>query len=1219
MILNLSFRRLSATLLCLTGIPAFAQTMTGPQPVAYQSVSHPAAASARYGRLPLAFEPNHGQSDASVQFLSRGAGYTVLLQPDTATLLLHSTSAAPKQLAAGALLGKHATSTIDAVKMSLLGSNRQAKMSAEQELPGYVTYMAGADRSNWSVGLPTYAATRVSGAYPGIDLVYYGTARQLEYDFVVAPGADASRVKLSIAGAKPVLEEDGELRLQAGPTRRDTDILFRAPALYQRSGSKRETVKGSYTVAANGEIGFRIGSYDHARELVIDPVISYASYFGGSAEDEINSSALNANNELYAVGQTFSTTLPATSGEFQTGSYPGDNGHDAFVTKFSADGSAVLWTTYLSGIADDFATGVAVNAADQAYVTGYTNSCGSNGTGINTPGEFPFTADAVQKLCNPQVIGFNNDETNGSSYDVFLVKLSSDGKTELYGTPLGGSNNDIAQGVALDAAGNIYIVGETTSTGYHYAVEFKNDNDTPAYPINNHGTPSIGTANYPTTANAFYTNTTESIKYATTNPDGSKDGPTDEQAFLTILSPDGHSLVYSSLIGGGILGGCGNGQCNTDGLALAISASGIAYIGGNTSSAHWPTTPGSFAPACTNAGAARSQCAMTGWIAAFDPTKSGAASLVFSTYVTGKTGGTNADGSNIFPGSDVYGLATDSANNVVLTGDTASHDFPTTAGTLQTGCAAGPSGGAQVNQCAAAYIMKLSPAGSVVWSTYYGSTTPTGAGASLIGSGVALDSANNVYVVGNGNETTTVKNPLVAAPAGGPDAFLIELSPDASTLLLGTWLGATGGITLNNSALHLDSSRNAYFSGYQCPNPYGGTGFPVSANAFDKVIAGCDGFVVKMTTQQLASTTALQISPNAAAPGASITFTATVTGQPGAAAPTGTVALTSGTTSLGSITLVNGAGTLTSATLAGGVYSVIGTYSGDGIYGASASTATSLSLTVPPTVALTATPTTAVAGASIAFRATVSGTGGTPTGTVYFMDGTSSIGSAVLASGAANFSTTALTVGTHTITARYSGDSIFSAVLASPAVTVTITAGTPGVSLAANPTALTITQGSAGTSVITVTPAGGFTGTLTLACGSLPANATCSFSPATVTIAAAGTAQTSTLTLGTGGVTQASNTFPASAFSSSGVMALLLMPLAFARRTRKLAAHNGRLRLFGLAALALLAVAGISGCGGASKPNAPTAAATTSAGVYTVPVTVTGGATATVNLTVTVQ
>ena len=300
-------------------------------------------------------------------------------------------------------------------------------------------------------------------------------------------------------------------------------------------------------LAANGTVGFKVGAYDHARALTIDPIISYASYFGGVGEDEIAGTTINSSNQLYAVGYSYSAALPGTAGEFMTAK-PAQGGHAAFVTKFSADGSTILWTTYLAGSQDDFATSVAVNASDQAYVAGYTSSCKPpNSSEIG----FPFTADAVQALCNPNVIGFNNYESSSDGYDVFLAKLSSDGKTLLYSTPLGGTANEFAQSVVLDAAGKVYLVGETFSTQYQSFVSQRNNSDVPSYPVNNHGQAAIGTANYPTTANAFYSNTTESQQYATTDSSGNVYGPQDEQAFLTVLSADLHSLVYSSLLGGG--------------------------------------------------------------------------------------------------------------------------------------------------------------------------------------------------------------------------------------------------------------------------------------------------------------------------------------------------------------------------------------------------------------------------------------------------------------------------------------------------------------------------------------------------------------------------------------------------------------------------------------------------------------------------------------------
>ena len=507
-------------------------------------------------------------------------------------------------------------------------------------------------------------------------------------------------------------------------------------------------------------------------------------------------------------------------------------------------------------------------------------------------------------------------------------------------------------------------MGETSSTQYFYAVS-SNLSDVPSYPVNNHGQASIGASNYPTTANAFYSNTTESKLYTTTDGSGNVSGSTDEQAFLTVLSADLHTMVYSTLIGGGILGSCGNGDCNTNGLAVAVNAGGIVFIGGNTSSAHWPTTTGAFAPTCANAGAANSQCPMTGWLAAFDPTKTGPASLVFSTYVTGSSAGTNG-GNPLYPGSDVYGLAVDSKGNVVATGDTNANDFPTTTGSFQPTCVLSTDGNGDSNVCDNAFVTKFSPTGATVWSTYYHGTAAFSGGAFVVGNAVALDASDNVYVVGTSNvPSIPLLNAVATNAASQADVMLFELSADGKTLLAGTFLGTGGGVSLDNS-LHLDSNNNAYFSGSQAPNPYGGTSFPTTTNAFDTTIQGSDGWVVKMAVQPQVAATTLVVSAGTVAPGATVTFTATVAGVAGAAIPTGTVTFKNGSTALGTGT-VNGSGiaTLASTTLAAGTYSVIAVYSGDALYSTSSSTAQALTVAVPtpaPTVTLTAAPATMTLG-----------------------------------------------------------------------------------------------------------------------------------------------------------------------------------------------------------------------------------------------------------------
>jgi hypothetical protein len=1288
----------------LLSIGSFASASTTNPP------GHPATPkkTVAYGKLPLQFEVNQGHADARVKMLARGQGYNILLQPTAAMFELNKTAKG------------HETSH-EVVRMAFSGASQSATLSAEQQLPGYVNYLNGPDRSKWQTGVNTYARVRATGIYPGVDVVYYGTDRQMEFDMVVAPGAKTDAIHMLLTGAMPVLDVDGELVLTADRIVRSDDVRLRKPVLYQMNGSKHEPVEGSFTLAANGEVGFRVGAYDHTRELVIDPILSYASYFGGSSYDYINATAVNAANQLYAVGQTKSVDLPTTAGGFQAtniGSISNNNNNGGFVTKFSADGSSVLWTTYLGGNGDSVASGVAVDSSDQAYIVGYTNACGSNGTSYQTTGEFPFTADAVQPLCNPQVIGFNNFETNGGNYDAFLVKLSADGKSELYGTPLGGTANDFASGVALDAAGQVYIVGETSSTEYYVPGPGSRDSQIPNYPVGpaSYYLPAnVGTANYPTTKSAFYTNTTESELNSSKASDGGVTGPQDEQAFVTVLSADLKTIAYSSLLGGTGLGGCGNGVCGTNGIAVAVSAKNIAFIGGNTASAHWPVTASAFGKTCTNAGAANSECNLTGWLAAFDATKSGTASLLFTTYVDGLTAGKSAGGASLNPTSDVFGLATDSTGNVVMTGDTSATDFPTTSGTLQPSCFKFGDGNGDTNVCAfEGFLAKVSSAGSIIWSSYVGPTKQDGA--AVNGKGVALDASNNVYLLASANSPNLpLKNAIVSTPTG-TDAYLAEIASDGSTALMGTYLGAGGGITLNDNDLQLDAQLNAYFGGSQGVNPYGGTSLPVTANAFQKTLLGnTAGFAVKIITQQQPSATALVVSPSgSAAPSQTITLTATVTTTStvaGKLLPTGTVTFLNGSTTIGTGTLsTNGVATY-SGTLTGGAYTITASYAGDAAFNASVSSASTLtissagtttttltvapassaygsgatltatvlagktpapsaavifmagtailgtantnaqgvaSITVKPVVGMysvvatyagtynqTSNPTgygasvsagvmltvtkaasnitlessTSTAGIGSSFTLTGTVPAGA-TGTVSFYNGTVLLGTGMVGSGGTATLTSSIgTAGTYSLSAVYTGDTDYNGSTSSSAVQIVI--AVPSITVAASPTSLTISRGSTGTTTLTITPQGGYAGTLTFTCGTLPSLATCTFNPATVKVGTA--AVTTTLTIGTG--TASASSVEPKLFDTHGAIyaGLFLGLLGFTRR--KKLTESARLLV---AVVCIVGLGALTGCGGSNAPNTTNE---TPAGSYTINVTGTGttGSPQTVSLAVVVQ
>lgn len=1311
----------AAILLCMSTSSSPAQTQATPD--------NKPGISAAYQNLPMQFEENLGQADAATKFLAHGRGYSIALRSDAATFVLHRQ---PDKPALGPQ--RPSANAEEWVRMELLGANSKAVMSAVKPLRSYVNYLLGNDRSKWLTGVSTFAQTRVADLYPGIDLVYYGTQRQLEYDFIVSPGASTDSIRFSLRGATPVLANNGDLVLQTGRSASGQDMHINKPVLYQNIDGTKRPVDGAFTVAANGEVSFRVGTYDRQRALVIDPIISYASYYGGGIADYINGSTLNSANQVYAVGHTYSANLPSTAGELETANpnNASNSGGLGFVTKFSADGSTVLWSTFIGGPANGTTVnGVAVNASDQAYIVGSTGgtSMSQNGlTYINTP-LFPITSDALQSLCGPNGNGaYGNPTTGETSFcgtNAFIAKLSSDGKTLLYSTFLGGSSDDEAIGVALDASANIYVTGHTNSTGYTYAVS-SNFSDIPSYPVNNHGAASFGVANFPTTSTAFQSNTAESIKYATKDGAGNVIGPADEQAFFSVISADGHSLLYSTLIGGGNLGNCGNGACATYVNAIAVNPQGIAFIGGSTSSQAWPVTTGAFATTCS--GNSAGLCPQTGWLAAFDRTKSAAASLLFSTYVTGSSGGTDANGNNLLPGSSVNGITTDSTGNVYATGYTYANNFPTTTGVLQTTCALGYSdGNGNHNTCNSAFVTKLTPNGTTIWSTYYRGTS---LGSPVVtGSGIAVDTNNNVYVVASSYEPSVpLKNAISSSP-NGTDALLFELNPEASSLVFGTYLGATGGLNIANNSLQLDPNLNAYFTGTQTFEINGNVTFPTTPGAFSQSGFGNStvSWIAKLITQQQPSGTTLTVSPSGTVtPTQKVTLTATVTTSSkltGSILPTGNVTFLNGAATVGTGTL-NAVGIATySGTLSGGTYNITAQYAGDAGFDASTSsrvslnvssaTQTATALTVSPaSVAygtastLTATVTAGSAFAtsgSISFTAgavslgtanvntqgvatlavkpsvgiysvmasyagtydaTLNPTGlsssvsaGVPltvtkaasatelaasassiatganltltatvttgaTGTVTFYNGATSLGTATVGMGGkATLTTSFAAANSYSLTAIYGGDTNYTG---STSTALRVTVVTPGFTVTDSPAGLAIARGSTGSTTITFSPTGGYSGTFTLACGTLPANATCTFAPTTITVA--GTAVTDALTIGTGTVTYSALSIPEQPGGHNGAssrMAFLLpgalIALLGCSRRRKLFANLRRVML--LLAVYAISLTAMMGCGSGKNASTPNYSDATPVGTYTIPVTITpgSGVAQTINLNVTVQ
>ena len=773
--------------------------------------------------VPLSFEPNQGQLASTVQFLSRGSGYELFLTPGQIVLNLER-----QQPASAAATGQTPeAASVDTLRMRLIGANPEANAVGLARQPGVVNYFIGNDPKNWRSGIPTYGKVKYPQIYRGVDLVFYGNQRQLEYDFVVAPGADPSRIAWRIDGARASVDAEGNLALSApnGPA------SFKKPVLYQMDGDKKTSVEGAFAVAGN-QIRFRLGSYDHSRALIIDPVLSYASYLAGSGNDHIGRAldnnpngtsqgiAVDSAGSAYVTGYTYSIDFP-TKNPYQsappakvTGVPPGQ-WPSAFVTKFSPDGSSLVYSTYLGGNGYDYAYAIVVDSSGNAYVTGETDSP-----------DFPATAGAYQTVCSPSPNNTgapipNSSNCGTSNTSAFVTKLNSTGTGLVYSTFLGGNGSyAYATAIAVDGAGRAYNAGNEDEDCYR-------------------GLPYTFQSCFPTTSGAVI---------AGNQPVGG-----DPQfAFVAAFDPTGAQLLYSTLFGDlnfKCIIACGGG---TYGTGVTVDANGYFYLVGETQASNLPTTAGVVQPNGAPLGNPATYVqAWRGFVAKFNPvTSAGGASLAYATYLGGKTGNT---------GDFISGITIDSASNAYIAGYTNSKDFPVTPGAYSTVC--GPNG----QNCAAAHVTKLNPtATSIVWSTFVGDSKGDGSDALFFTGPIQLDGNGNIYIMGQeaGSGFPSV-NPVEPAPSGGQmDVIVAELDPTGANLLFSTRIGSGGLDTASPAGLAVDSAGDIYLAGNN-----GGPNLITTPGAFQTTASNnpcCShGFVAKIaaTSATVTLATAGQVEP----------------------------------------------------------------------------------------------------------------------------------------------------------------------------------------------------------------------------------------------------------------------------------------------------------------------------------------------------------------------
>jgi hypothetical protein len=660
-----------------------------------------------YSRLPLSFEANEGQSDSQVRFLSRGSGYALFLTDTQVALNLQGTSVS-------SVAGAAEAPAADLVTMTLVGANAAPRIEGQGRLPGVSNYFLGNDPSQWRTQVPTYARVVYQDVYPGIDLLYYGQQRELEYDFVVAPGADPSAITLSFQGMQNLdLNAQGDLVLHTA----GGDLVEHAPVIYQETADGRHQVAGAYVREAVDRIGFRIGSYDPHRALTIDPVLGYSTYFGGSATDEGYAIAVDAADNVYITGDTSSANFP-TANAFQPAKSGGTN---AFVSELSADGSTLIYSTYLGGKNEDHGYGIAVDAAGNAYITGKTNST-----------DFPTV--------NPIQSGLKG------MHDAFVAKLASGGSALLYSTYLGGSQDDVGNGIAVDAVGDAYVIGSTSSNNFptanaiqpHYAggsedafvAELAVDGTALIYSTYLGGSQDdTGTGIAVDAAgDAYLIGGTYSSNFPTANALQENQGGS-RDAFVAELSAGGTALIYSTYLGG---------TSADTGTGIAVDNAGDAYITGYTTSLDFPTINAlqpSYGGGLSDAFVAE--------------LSAGGTSLVYSTYL----GGTGAD--------DSYSIAVDAAGNAFVTGYTFSIDFPLV-DPIQASFGGGYSD---------AFVAEISVTGTaLVYSTYLGGNDWDW------GNGIAADAAGSAFVIGVTYSTDfPTANAFQDHQGGHGDAFVTRI------------------------------------------------------------------------------------------------------------------------------------------------------------------------------------------------------------------------------------------------------------------------------------------------------------------------------------------------------------------------------------------------------------------------------------------------------------
>ena len=843
-------------------VATMATAFSAPSPVAAANTPVDANGKARslFAGLPLMFEPNQGQanldpSDARARFVARGSGYSLFLGAEGAILSLSSREAKTPA---------HATpvTQVEALQMKLVGAKASAGIAAEEPLPGKSNYLLGNDPSKWRRGVPQFARVRYENVYPGINLVFYGNQGQLEYDFQVAPHADPAQAELEFNGAKALALKDGALVVHG----RNGSVRLEAPQVYQQIAGRREPVEGKFVLRGEHRAGFAIGSYDHSRELVIDPLLTFATYFGGSGNELNNYVAVDQSFNVYLAGSTTSTNLPVGSGVL-TNVYQStlDGAENVYIAKIlppaGSNPAQLQYVTYIGGSGTDYPVGIGADNTGDVYVAGTTTSP-----------DFPHS------LTNP----FQSSPASTGTH-VFVSRLTSPSPSVqqalVYSSYLSGSGTDTASGMTIDGQGDIFVTGTTTST---QPQDYANGIEWPVISLP-YGQPFQATPKA----------TAGLAQFFVTKVNTNSAGPS--------------SIAYSTYFGGGAFD---TTTPVVTGGGIAVDSSGVIYFTGTTNYVFTGTSSSNDFPilnayqpcldqppateiinpqTCSNTS---STSDTDGFVAKLNPNApAGTGQLGWSTYI----GGTGTDS-----GSQV-GVDT-GAQNVYVVGTTNSTDIGQSLNTISSAvafqrCLNTPPPNPNIGMPCPSQSVTPIPTDAFVarFPNLTSSTTSTqvlqigyfsylGGEADDEGLAITVDQANGALVTG---WTQSTKFPVTGganvqgAYAGNTDAFIARLNAaETAQNTAGSWTTYYGGSGFDEgTSIALDPNENAYIAGDTTSTDLR-VDEPLATGGSNN--GGSDAFLAQMgnaATLTVSGTLTSSSSQNLISAGSQATFTYTITNQ----------------------------------------------------------------------------------------------------------------------------------------------------------------------------------------------------------------------------------------------------------------------------------------------------------------------------------------------------